>query len=255
MKNLFSIEGKKGFVTGGAQGIGKVLSTAFAQQGADVAIVDINLETATATANEITAATGRLVKAYQCDITCEKSVNAMMQAYLADYKTIDYCVNNAGIATFDNAMDISAADFKKVVDIDLNGTFLTAQAAARQMKKQGTPGSIVSTASMSGHLVNVPQTIANYCAAKAGVVHLTKALAVEWVQYGIRVNCVSPGYMLTELVAALEEMHPIWLSKLPEGSRLGTPEDLIGAYIYFISDASKYATGSDLVVDGGYHCL
>ena len=255
MKNLFSIENKKGLVTGAAQGIGKTLAASFAEMGADVAIIDVNLQLAQKTADEIAEKTGRLVKAYECDITDEKSVDKMMKNYLKDYGTIDFCINNAGIATFDSAMDISIGDFKKVVDIDLNGTFITARAAARVMKEKGIKGSIVSTASMSASLVNVPQTIASYCAAKAGVVHLTRALAVEWAKYGIRVNCVSPGYMLTDLVAALEDMHPIWLSKLPEGSRLGNPSDLIGAYTYFISDASTYATGSELIVDGGYNCL
>ncbi len=255
MKDIFSVEGKKGFVTGAAQGIGECLAKGLAERGADVAIVDINIDLATKTAEKIAAATGRLVKAYKCDITNEDSVAEMMTAYLADYGTIDYCINNAGIAMFDSAIETSAADFKKVVDIDLNGTFLTAKAAAKVMIEQGKKGSIVSTASMSASLINVPQTIASYCAAKAGVAHLTKALAVEWIKYGIRVNCVSPGYILTDLVADLKDMHPIWLSKLPEGSRLGTPEDLIGSYVYFISDASDYATGTDLIIDGGYTSL
>lgn len=137
----------------------------------------------------------------------------------------------------------------------MNGVFFTAQAAAKLMVKKGTKGSIVSTASMSAHIINQPQTIANYCAAKAGVVHLTKGLAVEWAKYGIRVNCVSPGYIQTELIATLKDMLPIWQEKMPEGSRLGYPEDLIGAFVYFTSDASMFATGSDLVVDGGYTIL
>ncbi len=255
MKNYFSVENKKGFVTGAAQGIGEHLANVLAEQGADVAIVDINLELAEKTATKISEATGRLVKAYQCDITNQESVDAMMEDYLKDYGTIDYCINNAGIAMFDSALDTSAADFKKVVDIDLNGTFLTARAAAKVMVDQKKGGSIVSTASMSASLINVPQTIASYCAAKAGVVHLSRGLAVEWCKYGIRVNCVSPGYMLTDLVKDLTDMHPIWLSKLPEGSRLGYPEDIAAAYLYFISDASSYATGSELIVDGGYNCL
>ena len=105
---------------------------------------------------------------------------------------------------------------------------------------------------MSGHIVNVPQTIANYNASKAGVIQLTKSLAVEWIKYGIRVNCVSPGYMQTDLIATMTDMLPVWLSKMPEGSRLGFPPDLIGAAVYCVSDASAYATGADLVVDGGY---
>lgn len=253
--SLFSLEGKKGFITGAAQGIGKCLAEAFASFGAEVAIVDMNLELAEKTAREIAEASGKKVIAYKCDVTSPESVEQMMQQYLADFKTIDYAVNNAGIFTDEAAMDISPERFKSVVNVDLNGVFFTAQAAAKAMKEQGTGGSIVSTASMSAHIINVPQTIANYCAAKAGVVNLSKGLAVEWAKYGIRVNTVSPGYMKTELIATMADMLPIWESKVPEGSRLGVPEDLIGAYVYFVSDASKYATGADLIVDGGYTSL
>lgn len=252
---LFSLEGKRGFITGGAQGIGKCLAEAFANFGADVAIVDRNLELAKKTAAEIAEATGRKVVAYGCDVTDPDSVDAMMQAYLKDFGGIEYAVNNAGIFTGDPAMDISPEAFNSVINVDLNGVFLTARAAARVMKEQGTGGSIVSTASMSAHIINVPQTIANYCAAKAAVIQLSKGLAVEWAQYGIRVNTVSPGYMQTELIATMSDMLPVWSAKVPEGSRLGVPEDLIGAYVYFVSDASKYATGADLIVDGGYTIL
>lgn len=252
---LFSLEGKRGFITGGAQGIGKCLAEAFADFGAEVAIVDLNEELARKTAEEIAAKTGRKVLAYGCDVTDPASVDAMMEHYLRDFGGIEFAVNNAGIFTPDAAMDISPKAFNSVIQVDLNGVFLTARAAARVMKEQGTGGSIVSTASMSAHIVNVPQTIANYCAAKAGVVQLSKSLAVEWAKYGIRVNTVSPGYMQTELIATMKDMLGIWGAKMPEGSRLGVPEDLIGAYVYFVSDASRYATGADLVVDGGYTAL
>jgi len=123
------------------------------------------------------------------------------------------------------------------------------------MIKHKNSGSIISTASMSAHIINQPQTIANYCAAKAGVVHLTKALAVEWAQHKIRVNCVSPGYIQTELIATLKDLLPIWAAKMPEGSRLGFPEDLIGIFVYLASDASLFATGADFIIDGGYTIL
>ena len=178
-----------------------------------------------------------------------------MDAFEADYGECHFAVNNAGIFTGDEAISISPEAFKSVIDVNLNGVFFTAQAAAKLMVKKKTKGSIVSTASMSAHIINQPQTIANYCAAKAGVVHLTKGLAVEWSKYGIRVNCVSPGYIQTELIVTLKEMLPIWQEKMPVGSRLGYPEDLIGAFVYFISDASLFATGSDLIVDGGYTIL
>lgn len=253
--DMFSLSGKKGFITGAAQGIGKCLAENFVDAGADVAVVDVNLELAEITASEIAAKSGRMVKAYKCDVTDAADAAALMDAYIADFGTIDFAINNAGIATFDEAMDIDSETFKRVIDVNLIGAFNTAQAAARVMKEQGTGGSIISTASMSAHIINVPQTIANYCASKAGVMHLSKALAVEWAKYNIRVNTVSPGYIQTELVASLTDMLPIWKDKMPEGSRLGYPEDLVGAYIYLASDASKFATGADFVVDGGYTIL
>jgi NAD(P)-dependent dehydrogenase (short-subunit alcohol dehydrogenase family) len=255
MEKLFRLDGKKGFVTGGAQGIGKTIATAYAELGADVAIVDINFEKAEATAKVIAGATGQKVMAYQCDVTKPDSVNKMIEDYEKDYGRIDFAVNNAGIFTGDPALEISPEAFKSVIDVNLNGVFFTAQAAARLMVKHGNGGSIISTASMSAHIVNIPQTIANYCASKAGVVHLTKALAVEWAKHDIRVNCVSPGYIQTELIATLEDLLPIWRDKMPEGSRLGYPEDLIGIFVYLASDASLFATGSDFIVDGGYTTL
>jgi sorbose reductase len=254
-KKPFSLEGKKGFITGGAQGIGKTIARAYAELGADVALVDRNHQLAQDSAKELSLATGRKILAYQCDVTDPVSVKTMIENYEKDFSTIDFAVNNAGIFTGDPALDISPEAFKSVIDVNLNGVFFTAQAAARLMVRQNKGGSIISTASMSAHIINVPQTIANYCASKAGVVHLTKALAVEWAKYKIRVNCVSPGYIQTELIATLKDLLPVWLAKMPEGSRLGFPEDLIGIFVYLASDASLFATGSDFVVDGGYTIL
>jgi len=255
VKKLFSLEGKKGFVTGGAQGIGKTITKAYAELGADVAIVDLNLPKSKEAAEELANLTGRNVTAIECDVSNAESVANMIEAYEQEYKTIDFAVNNAGIFTGDEALDITPDTFRSVIDVNLIGVFFTAQAAARLMVKHNNGGSIISTASMSAHIINKPQTIANYCASKAGVVHLTKALAVEWAKYNIRVNCVSPGYIQTELIASLKDLLPIWSELMPEGSRLGYPEDLIGAFVYLASDASVFATGSDLIVDGGYTIL
>jgi NAD(P)-dependent dehydrogenase (short-subunit alcohol dehydrogenase family) len=255
VRKIFSLEGKKGFITGGAQGIGKTIALAYAQLGAEVAVVDMNFEKAEATAKEIAEQSGKKCVALKCNVTDPASVAAMMAGYEKELNTIDFAVNNAGIFTPDAALDISPEAFKSVIDVNLNGVFFTAQAAARMMVRQKRPGSIISTASMSAHIINLPQTIANYCAAKAGVVHLTKALAVEWAKHNIRVNCVSPGYIQTELIASLKDLLPVWASKMPEGSRLGYPEDLIGIFVYLASDASMFATGSDFIVDGGYTIL
>lgn len=248
---LFSLESKQGFITGAARGIGKCIAESFAENGADIAIIEMDIEVARKTAAEISAKYGTKVVAIECNVTDDDSVNAMMDTYFKEFSTLDFAINNAGIANVIPAEEISANDFRKVVDVNLNGVFLTAQAAAKAMIKRGIKGSIINTASMSGHVINIPQTIANYCASKGGVILLTKALAVEWAKYGIRVNCVSPGYMATELVAAMKDMHPVWTDKIPV-ARLGMPVDLVGAYIYLASEASSYATGTDLIVDGGY---
>ena len=252
--DLFSLKGKKGFITGAARGIGKCLAEAFTEMGALIAIVDIDIEEAEKTAGELADRYSAHTTAIRCDVTDAEDVERMMETFIKEYGTIDFTINNAGIANTYPAEEISSKDFKKVVDINLNGVFLTAQAAARQMIKEGKAGSIVNTASMSAHIINTPQTIANYCASKGGVLLLTKALAVEWAPYNIRVNCVSPGYMATELVAEMKNMHEGWISKIPAG-RLGVPEDLVGAYLYLLSDAARYTTGTDLIVDGGYTCL
>lgn len=252
VKKLFSIAGKKGFITGSAQGIGECLATAFAQLGAEVGVADINMEAATATAERIAQKTGAKVKAYHCDVTKAESAQKLVEDFVADFGELDFAINNAGIFTGDGVLDIDQKTFERVINVNLSGVFYTAQAAARQMVRQGRGGSIVSTASMSAHIVNIPQTIANYNASKAGVIQLTKSMAVELAKHNIRVNCVSPGYIQTDLIATMKDMLPVWLSKMPEGSRLGYPEDLIGAYVYFVSDASSFATGSDLIVDGGY---
>lgn len=252
--DLFSLKGKKGFITGAARGIGKCLAEAFTEMGASIAIVDIDIEEAEKTAGELADRYSAHTTAIRCDVTDAEDVKRMMETFIKEYGTIDFAINNAGIVNTYPAEEISSKDFKKVVDINLNGVFLTAQAAARQMIKEGKAGSIVNTASMSAHIINTPQTIANYCASKGGVLLLTKALAVEWAPYNIRVNCVSPGYMATELVAEMKNMHEGWISKIPAG-RLGVPEDLVGAYLYLLSDAARYTTGTDLIVDGGYTCL
>lgn len=254
MDQLFSIKGKKGIITGASGGIGSTLAKELAARGAMLGLVDLSIEKSVELANELSQQHGVKVVAYQCDVTNPESVNNMMNSFIADFGQLDFGINNAGIANIEKAIDIDYEDFKKVIDVNLNGVFLTAQAQAKAMVKQKVGGSIINMASMSAHVVNIPQTIANYCASKAGVKHLTKALAVEWTEHNIRVNCVSPGYIATELVAEMKSYHAGWKSQIPM-DRLGKPEDLVGLFIYLISDSSSYMTGSDLVIDGGYTSL
>lgn len=252
IKEKFMLNGKKAYVTGGARGIGKSVSIALAQSGADVAIVDRDIAEAEKTAKEI-AAYGVKTIAVQTDVTNPDEVNKMIETVLDAFGTIDVAVNNAGICINESAQDMSFESWKKVIDINLTGVFLTAQAAGRVMIKKGS-GSIINTASMSGHIVNTPQPQCAYNASKAGVILLTKSLAVEWAPYNVRVNCISPGYIGTEMTLKATQWIPSWEAASP-GKRMGTPEELQGAVIYLASDASTFTTGSDIVIDGGFTCI
>ena len=167
------LDGKKGFVTGAARGIGKCTATAFAQAGADVAIVDLDLETAQQTAKEIAELTGQKVIAIQCDVTDEAQVQAMVEQVVGQLGGLDFCHANAGICINAPADEMTYAQWKKNLDVNLNSVFLTDTIAGRYMLTHGG-GSIINTASMSAHIVNVPQPQCAYNASKAGVIQLTR---------------------------------------------------------------------------------
>jgi NAD(P)-dependent dehydrogenase (short-subunit alcohol dehydrogenase family) len=252
----FKLDGKSAFVTGGAQGIGKSIATAIAQAGADVAIADINGELAKAAAAEIAEATGRKAIALRTDVTDPGQVGAMMEAILAAFGKLDVAFCNAGIATHTPAEEMGYEEWRKVVAVNLDAVFLTCVAAGRQMLKQGG-GSIIATASMSGHVVNVPQPQCSYNASKAGVVMLAKSLAVEWAKRNVRVNSISPGYIATDLTVSDPQLAPLieeWNALTPVG-RLGKMEELQAIAVYLASDASPFTTGSDFVIDGAYSCV
>lgn len=251
--NYASLEGKTAFVTGGARGIGKAAARGMALSGARVAIADIDIAAAETTAEELTAA-GLEAFAVQCDVTDPRSAAEMAAAVVKKWGRLDIAFNNAGICINTPALDMTYAEWKKVLDINLTGVFLTSQAAGRIMKEQGG-GSIINTASMSGHIVNIPQPQCTYNASKAGVILLTKSLAVEWAPYHIRVNSISPGYIATDMtLSAPQEWQVRWKDLTPTG-RMGTPEELVSAVVYLASDSASYTTGSDIVIDGAFTCI
>jgi sorbose reductase len=247
----FRLTGQSALITGGSSGIGRRVALGYAQAGAKVAIIGRNLENAQKAADDIVGQTGGEVIAVSADVTRPDSVVGMVKVVCDRFGGLDIAVCNAGVAAHASVAEMSPEAFSEVQQTNVNGVFLTAQAAARVMIKQGRGGSIITTASISGHVVNVPQPAAHYCASKAAVIQLTKAMAVELVEHGIRVNSVSPGYIMTEMVEPYTEYHKIWSEKIPMG-RLGTPEELMGIYLFLASKASTYMTGSDLVIDGGY---
>ena len=251
-----SLEGKVGFVTGAARGIGKQTAYAFAEAGADIAIVDIDIETASETAAEIAEATGKKVIAIKADMTDEEQVRSMVDRVVAELGGLNFCHANAGICINAPAEEMTYEQWLKVINVNLNSIFLTDTIAGRYMLSHGG-GSIINTASMSGHIVNVPQPQCAYNASKAGVILLTKSLAVEWAKRGVRVNCISPGYIGTELITSSEELVPLiekWNSMSPVG-RLGRPQELQSICVYLAGDTSTFTTGSDIVVDGAFTCF
>ena len=250
------LDGKKGFVTGGARGIGKCTATAFAEAGADVAIVDLDIDEAQKTAKEIAQATGRKVIAIKCDVTNEADVQAMVDKVVAELGGLNFCHANAGICINAPADEMTYAQWKKVIDVNLNSVFLTDTIAGKYMLAHGG-GSIINTASMSAHIVNVPQPQCAYNASKAGVIQLTKSLAVEWAKRGVRVNSISPGYIATDLIKASEFLKPLiakWQELSPTG-RLGTPEELESICVYLAGDTSTFTTGADFGLDGAFTCF
>lgn len=262
----FSLDGRVGVVTGGARGLGLVMAQALVASGADVALVDMNKDEAQQSAQQLVKTfkdenpdTDKLPKvtAHFCDVSSPTSVNQSLAEILKAHGKVDNLVTSAGFTENYNAIDYPHDRMQKLWGVNVDGTYLYAVAVAKHLMERQTPGSIVMIGSMSGSIVNVPQPQAPYNAAKAAVRHLASSLAVEWAHAGIRVNCISPGYMLTALTKKIlddnPELQKQWTSLIPVG-KMGRPEDLMGAVTFLASDASLYVTGADLRVDGAYTC-
>lgn len=195
---------------------------------------------------------GRTIDAYRVNVTDDAAVEAAVQKAALSLGTLDHLLCFSGIVGCVHSMDVSAADWRRVVDVNTTGSFLCAQSVARVMQKQNTGGSITFTASISAHRVNFPQPQAAYNVSKAGLVTLKNCLAAEWATYGIRVNSISPGYMDTILNEGdgLASARQTWTDRNPTG-RLGQPGELTGAVVLLASNAGSYINGADIVVDGG----
>ena len=254
MKNdIFSLKGKVALITGGNQGIGKVVSRYLADAGADIVILDLN--DASAVAESVAREFGVRARAYVCDVTRQADVGAVVAEAAEAMGTLDVLFNNAGVVFHKAALDLLPGEWENVLNVNLNGVFYVAHAFANYLVAHGKGGSVINTASMSGTIVNYPQEQASYNASKAAVVQLTKSLAVERAPKGIRVNCISPGYIATEMLQFIrQDWKDYWTSIIPF-RRFGTPEELAGAVIYLASDASTYTSGSDIIIDGCFTCV
>lgn len=252
-------------VTGAARGLGNLFARTFAESGSNsIVILDVNEEQAVSAAADLVTwfeEHGQCQKGeikaigMGCDVSDEKQVQACFAEVKSLFGRVDVLVTAAGIVENFSAQDYPSDKFRKLMAINVEGSFYCAREAAKDMMSREAPGSIILIGSMSSSVVNIPQPQAPYNASKAAVRHMGASLAVEWATKNIRVNVISPGYMETALTRVILDRDPVlretWENLTPTG-RLGQPEDLKGAIIYLASDASAFTTGIDLKVDGGY---
>ena len=245
--NGFSLRDKVAVVTGGGRSLGLEISRSLHAAGAEVVVAEIDPEIGADAAEELN---GTFVRT---DVTDPASVREMVEAVVAEHGRIDVLVCNAGIAHNVPSEEATDEDWRRVMSVNLDGVFWCCREVGKVMLARGS-GSIVNIASMSGMVSNYPQPQAAYNAAKAGVILLTKSLAGEWAQRGVRVNSVSPGYIRTNMTQggiANEEWYRVWLGKTPMG-RVAEPTEIAPAALFLASEASSFTTGTNLVVDGGY---
>ncbi|XP_038865165.1 3-oxoacyl-[acyl-carrier-protein] reductase, chloroplastic-like isoform X2 [Salvelinus namaycush] len=244
------LDGRVAYVTGAGQGIGRAFAHALGEAGAKVAVVDLDQGKAEGVAEELTLK-GINCIAITADISKSLDVERMIDSIVSKWGAIQIACNNAGINMNSASEDTSLEEWDQTFDVNLRGTFMCCQAAGRVMLKQGY-GKIINTASMASLIVPHPQKQLAYNTSKAGVVKLTQTLGTEWIDRGVRVNCISPGIVDTPLIHS-ESLRPLvkrWLSDIPAG-RLALVTDLQAAVVYLASDASDYMTGHNLVIEGG----
>ncbi|OZG62731.1 SDR family oxidoreductase [Bifidobacterium lemurum] len=255
----FSLNGKKGFVTGGAGGIGRNAAAAWAEAGADVAIVDIEPKKGEleALAAELSERYGVRVVPMLCDVSDREQVAALKTQLVDELGTVDVAFLNAGVNVPGDDADEPYEVWRTTIDINLTGAYMTAQIAQNIMREHGHGGSLIFTSSLSGHNANYiaggPSPVAAYGATKAGIYEYARYLGAALAPYGIRSNVISPGYVWSGIHAGRidDAVHDAMIDVVPM-KRFGCNDELAGALLFLASDASSYITGANLQIDGGY---
>jgi len=252
--DLFELRGDVAFVTGAGSGIGQRIAVGLAEAGADVACLDLAGSAGLSSTVERIQALGRRALALEGNVTRAEDVQAAVAATEKDLGALTVAVNCAGIANATAAEDMPIEQWQRMMQINVEGVFLSCQAQARVMLPRRR-GSIVNIASMSGSIVNRGLLQAHYNSSKAAVIHLSKSLAMEWSDRGLRVNSISPGYTMTPMNARPEvaEQCKIFERDTPMG-RMATVDEMVGPAVFLSSKAASFCTGVDLIVDGGFVC-
>jgi len=246
-KNDKRLEGKVAIVTGGSRGMGRAIAAALAREGAEVVVCSRNLEANRETAEQIKSEGGS-AHPFQVDVTDPDSVSALVKNVVEKFGRVDILVNNAGVTADNLLLRLKEADWDRVIDTNLKGTFNCIKAVARTMIKQ-RGGKIINMASVVGMVGNPGQ--ANYCASKAGIIGLTKSVARELASRAITVNCVAPGLIKTAMTDALTDKAKEEATKLIPLGRMGEPEDVAEVVKFLASPAADYITGEVIRADGG----
>ncbi len=248
---MFSLKGKVAVVTGASSGLGITFTEALAEAGAKVEIVARRLDKLTQVSQDFKKM-GVDARPFQCDVSREDEVKALVDDVVKNYGRLDIIVNNAGVAAMSPATEISMEEWNRVVSINLTGVFLCARTAAKQMIRQNS-GKIVNIASIYGAVGDVFPA-SPYYATKGAVINMTRDLAVEWAPFKINVNAIAPGFFPSEMTEAIfrEPRYLEYIVKQTPLGRTGHPDDLKGAVVYLSSSASDYVTGQTLFVDGGW---
>ena len=245
--------GRYVLVTGGGSGLGRAVSLAFGAAGAHVAVVDLNEEKALQTVAAMRGQQGS-GEAYVCDVAVEAEVERTLDAISEQAGTPDVLFNNAGVNRRMPLKDWTAEDWNHVVGVNFIGSFLVARAVGQRMAQRQS-GSIVNMSAGGGGLIGLGRGTAIYCGTKGAVVAMTRDLAAEWASANVRVNCVAPGWIKTDMNAAILQ-HPVASQRVEQRvplGRWGEPEDVVGPVLFLASDAARYITGHTLPIDGGVH--